>query len=89
MNDAEIHELIYQHSKAFQVWLNGYEAGHLAGQESQRLSNEQAAELAARRFLALDAHEVDHRRFAKQTFEGLDMVAARNAPGSAYVRRAA
>jgi len=87
MHDEQIRDFVSNNELAHQVWLNGYEAGHLAGQERMALTNEQAAELAARRFLALDAYEVEHRRFTKEAVEAVALNAYRTAPGSAYVPR--
>lgn len=89
MNDEQLAEFICTNPLANRIYLMGYEAGHLTGQASMRLSQEQQAELAARRFYALEAYEIDHRRFAKEAIAAVDLVAARNAPGSSYVPRKA
>lgn len=85
LTDEEIQELIQKNTNAWDVWLNGYQAGIIQGTNQQLLSNEQAAENAARRLFALQLDEERHRTFARNAVKAVDIVEARNRPGSTYI----
>lgn len=85
LTDEEIQELIQQNTRAWDVWLNGYQAGIIQGTNDQLLSNEQAAEDTARRLYALQLDEERHRTFARNAVKAVDTVQARNRPDSTYI----
>ncbi|BAS16544.1 hypothetical protein AHiyo8_48470 [Arthrobacter sp. Hiyo8] len=85
LTDEEIQQLIRDHGRAWDVWLNGYQAGIIQGTNQTLLSNEQAAELAARRLYALQLDEERHRTFARNAIKGIETSAHRSAPGSCYI----
>ncbi|WP_427018593.1 hypothetical protein ACQCSX_08700 [Pseudarthrobacter sp. P1] len=75
--DEQLAELVCRDSDAHAIYQMGYLRGHLDGQAFMTLNNEAAAELAARRFLALDALDIEIRRQMKSTIEFVDVLAAR------------
>jgi hypothetical protein len=89
LTDEEIQELIQQNTRAWDVWLNGYQAGIIQGTNQTMLSNEQAAEDAARRLYALQLDEERHRTFARNAVKAIDTIEARNRPDSTYIPRKA
>lgn len=91
LTDEEIEQLIKEHTWAWDVWLNGYQAGIIQGVNDTLLSNEQTAENAARRLFALQLDEGRHRRFARNAVKALETIEARQRPDSHYIpmRRAA
>lgn len=62
LSDEEIDELVHSNVKAFEVFLRGYALGITEGMATAALSDEQAADLAARKFYALEQWEIDNRR---------------------------
>ncbi|WP_172411818.1 hypothetical protein [Arthrobacter globiformis] len=89
LTDEEIQELIQQNTRAWDVWLNGYQAGIIQGANDQLLSNEQAAEDAARRLYALQLDEERHRTFARNAVKAIDIEQNRRRPDSTYIPRKA
>lgn len=89
MTDEEIQTLIQQNTRAWDVWLNGYQAGIIHGTNQTMLDNEQAAELAARRLYALQLDEERHRTFARNAVKALDTHLNRQRPDSSYIPRKA
>ncbi|XAS66553.1 hypothetical protein V3C33_13790 [Micrococcaceae bacterium Sec5.7] len=89
LTDEEIQQLIQQHPRAWDVWLNGYQAGIIQGANDTRLSNEQAAELAARRLFALQLDEERHLTFARSAVQAIEIQQARQRPDSCYIPRKA
>jgi hypothetical protein len=85
LTDEEIQELIQQNTRAWDVWLNGYQAGIIQGTNQTMLSNEQAAEDAARRLYALQLDEERHRTFARNAVKAIDTIEARNRPDTSYI----
>lgn len=75
--EEQLTDLICTNDVAFQVYLAGYSRGHQDGQAFMVLSNEDAADAAARRFLTLDALDIEIRREMKSTREFIDVKAAR------------
>lgn len=75
--DEQLAELVCRDDDAFNIYQMGYSRGHQDGQAFAVLSNEAAAELAARRFLALDALDIEIRREMTSTREFIDVKAAR------------
>lgn len=88
MTDDELLDLIRSNDRAWQVWLAGYQSGHLQGQESMRLSNEEAADLAARKFAAAELLEEEIHEGLKTTIGYID-VAKHRAKQRSEPRRAA
>jgi len=89
LTDEEIQHLIQQHPRAWDVWLNGYQAGIIQGINQTMLSNEQAAETAARRVYALQLDEERHRTFARNAVQAIDIQQNRQRPDSSYIPRKA
>lgn len=85
LKDEEIQQLIQEHDRAWQVWLAGFQAGIIQGTNDTLLSNEQAAETAARRLYALQLDEERHRTFARNAVQALDTQQNRQRPGSSYI----
>ncbi|MGO4384609.1 hypothetical protein [Specibacter sp. RAF43] len=75
--DEQLAELVCRDDDAFRIYTLGYSRGHQDGQAFMVLNNEAAAELAARRFLALDALDVEIRETMRSTREFIDVRAAR------------
>ncbi|WP_427018610.1 hypothetical protein ACQCSX_08795 [Pseudarthrobacter sp. P1] len=75
--DEQLAELVCRDDTASRIYQMGYLRGHLDGQAFMTLTNEAAADLAARRFLALDALDIEIRRQMKTTIEFVDVKAAR------------
>jgi len=75
--DEQLAELVCRDDDAFSIYQMGYSRGHQDGQAFMVLNNEDAADLAARRFLTLDALDIEIRREMKSTREFIDVKAAR------------
>ncbi|WP_028280268.1 hypothetical protein [Arthrobacter sp. H5] len=67
--------------------MSAYESGFLAGCDHATLSQEQAADLAARRFYALEAHQEWLSKFVPATVSAMEVEAYRRKPGSSYIPR--
>jgi hypothetical protein len=85
LTDEEIQDLIQKHTRAWDVWLNGYQAGIIQGTNQTMLSNEQAAELAARRLYALQLDEERHRTFSRNAVQAIDTEKNRQRPDTSYI----
>lgn len=75
--DEQLADLVCSDETAFRIYLQGYSKGHQDGQAHMVLTNEQAADLAARRFLALDALDIEIRETMRTTREFISVKAAR------------
>lgn len=79
MNSAEIDELVHSDYQAFEIFLRGYGLGINEGMAAAELSNEQAADNAARRFYAMEQWEIDNRRRSQIDREFIDVAKRRAA----------
>lgn len=80
MNDdreARKAKFITENSWAREIYMDGYEAGFVAGYKKADETAESHAEHAARIFYAMEAGEEIHRKFAKSAHNAIDVVAAR------------
>lgn len=71
--DNEFTDLICTNSTAYRIYLAGYEAGYAGGFKAADESAERIADLAARRFYAMDAHEAHQRAAAKSAADWIDV----------------
>lgn len=75
--DEQLATWVCRDDDAFRAYQMGYSRGHQEGQAFMVLSNEDAADAAARRFLTLDALDIEIRREMKSTREFIDVKLAR------------
>lgn len=75
--DNAFTDLICTDPTAHRIYLAGYEAGYARGFKAADESAETIAELAARRFYAMDATEAHQRAAAKNAADWVDVHAYR------------
>lgn len=75
--DTEIAGLIQTDPRAWRVFLCGYQWGHIEGAASQRLSDQDLAEFAARLAVAQVEVHADVREAARRARDFIDVAMAR------------
>ncbi len=76
-SDDEVARLVRTDSCAWRVFLYGYQWGHIEGAASQRLSDEDLAEFAARLAVAQVEVHTDVREAARRARDFIDVALAR------------
>lgn len=87
LNEQQITDLICKNPRAREVWSAGYQAGYLDGHNAATLSQDEAAQLTAHKFYAMEAHQEWLSKFVPATISAVEVEAYRRSPGSSYIPR--
>lgn len=77
LTDQRILDLILTDPTAWEIWSAGFCSGHTAGFAAAEFDQVQRAELAARKFYAMEGWEVDNRRRTELDRQWPDVLRAR------------
>lgn len=85
LSREEIAEMVANHSRAHDVYMQGRLDGYAAGYAAAQLQQEEWADLLVRRQRALEYLDTEARKVAVSAAEWVDVLAFRKSPESSYV----